>query len=193
MNAPETLRVIRDEHNALSALLRSLAILVSRGPEDEPGNFFDSVRAMLFYVDEFPERIHHPKESELLFARLAQRSETAQAAIERLDRDHQRGEAAVRELQHLLLAWELLGESRRQAFVDALEHYVGFYREHMRLEETEIIPASLEFFSAQDWAELDQAFSTNRDPLTGRYPPSEQYGMLLQRIALAAPAPIGLG
>jgi hypothetical protein len=28
---------------------------------------FDVLRAMLFYIDEFPERLHHTKESELLF------------------------------------------------------------------------------------------------------------------------------
>ena len=28
---------------------------------------FSTLRAMLFYIDEFPERLHHPKESDLLF------------------------------------------------------------------------------------------------------------------------------
>jgi hypothetical protein len=31
---------------------------------------FDVLRAMLFYIDEFPERLHHTKESELLFPKL---------------------------------------------------------------------------------------------------------------------------
>jgi hypothetical protein len=45
----------------------------SAAPGDEPERFFDVLRAMLFYIDEFPERLHHPKESDLLFPKLARR------------------------------------------------------------------------------------------------------------------------
>lgn len=193
MSVPVTLSVIRDEHQALSALLQSLAMLVRQGPGDDAGRFFESVRAMLFYIDEFPERIHHPKESESLFPRVALRSPQTCSAIARLDQDHHRGEAAVRELQHLLLAWELLGEGRRAAFTEALARYVGFYLEHMRIEEREILPAAEATLTAQDWSELDLDFGANRDPLTGCHPPTEQYEKLFQRIAREAPAPIGLG
>ena len=44
------------------------------------------------------------------------------------------GELRVRELMHLLMAWELLGDTRRQAFEDEVTRYVDFYLEHMRLE-----------------------------------------------------------
>jgi hemerythrin-like domain-containing protein len=63
----ESLRIIHDEHDALSAMLRSIGMMVDRGPGNNPENFFDVLRAMLFYIDEFPERLHHTKESELLF------------------------------------------------------------------------------------------------------------------------------
>ena len=42
-------------------------MLVQRGPQDQPERFFDVMHAMLFYIDEFPERLHHTKESELQF------------------------------------------------------------------------------------------------------------------------------
>jgi len=193
MTTPETLRVIREEHNALSAMLQSLHLMVRRGPDVDPRKFFDTLRAMLFYIDEFPERLHHPKESELLFPRVASLAPQTQEAIARLEQDHAKGEAAVRELQHLLQAWEWLGDSRRQAFVDALERYLGFYRDHMHLEEAEILPAAERTLSAQDWTELDAAFGANRDPLTGRYPPDAVYEQLFKRIVHDAPAPIGLG
>ena len=67
----ESMRVIIDEHSALSAMLRSLIMMIDRGPLDDRDQFFDVLRAMLFYVDEFPERLHHPKESTLLFPRVA--------------------------------------------------------------------------------------------------------------------------
>src|SRR5690606_33271165 len=97
------------------------------------------------------ERQHHPKETEWLFPRIAARSAEAARAIERLDRDHEGGEAAVRELAHLLTAWELLGAPRRPAFASALERYIDFYLEHMRLEEAVVLPAALAHLDASDW------------------------------------------
>lgn len=189
----QSIQIIRDEHAVLAALLRSLEMMLERGAGKEPENYFDAMRAMLFYIDEFPERQHHPKESELLFPRVAHLVPETQELIARLDQEHANGEAAVRELQHLLLAWQLLGESRRAAFDAAARRYLAFYLEHMRLEETVILPAALKVLSAADWEELDAAFATNCDPLTGKYPRDPAYDQLFTRIVSRAPAPIGLG
>lgn len=188
-----SIQIIRDEHAALAAMLRSLILMVERGPGDAPEQYFDVLRAMLFYIDEFPERLHHPKESELLFPKVAHSAPQIAAVIAQLDKDHQRGEGAVRELQHHLLAWELLGESRRTVFETAARSYVRFYLDHMNLEEREILPAAEQSLTAQEWTELDAAFATNCDPLTGKYPRDPIYDRLFTRIVMMAPAPIGLG
>lgn len=191
--AHKSIRIIHDEHAALAAMLRSIGMMVERGPGNEPESFFDVLRAMLFYIDEFPERLHHPKESELLFPQVARLAPETTEAIDRLENDHVKGESAVRELQHLLLAWELVGESRRVAFEKAAKQYLAFYLEHMRLEETVILPAAQKVLSNADWKELDAAFATNCDPLTGKYPRDPVYDRLFTRIVSRAPAPIGLG
>jgi hemerythrin-like domain-containing protein len=191
--ARESLRIIHDEHETLSAMLRSIGMMVDRGPGNDPENFFDVLRAMLFYIDEFPERLHHTKESELLFPPVARLAPETQEAIAKLEKDHQHGEAAVRELQHLLLAWELIGDARRGAFDAAAKRYLAFYLEHMRLEETVILPMAQKVLSDADWAELDAAFATNCDPLTGKYPRDPAYDRLFTKIVSQAPAPIGLG
>jgi hemerythrin-like domain-containing protein len=189
----ESLRIIHDEHDALSAMLRSIGMMVDRGPGNDPESFFDVLRAMLFYIDEFPERLHHTKESELLFPPVARLAPETRETIEQLEKDHQRGESTVRELQHLLLAWELIGDSRRGAFEATAKRYLAFYLEHMRLEETVILPVAQKVLSAADWDELDAAFATNCDPLTGKYPRDPAYDRLFTRIVSEAPAPIGLG
>ena len=185
-------QVIRDEHRALAAVLRSLQPLIRLGPGDQPERFFDILRAMLFYVDEFPERRHHPKESNLLFPRLARAAPELMPVIRRLEAEHMQGEGKVRNLQHLLLAWELVGESRRAAFVDAIDAYVRFYLEHMRVEETQLLPVAERVLAPADWDEISRAFEADRDPLAGgqRDP---NYDRLFTRIVLAAPAPIGVG
>ncbi len=188
-----SLQIIRDEHSSLAAMLKSMTMMVERGPGDNPEQFFDVLRAMLFYIDEFPERLHHPKESDLLFPRVVRASPSVMDAVQRLESDHMNGEKAVRELQHLLLAWELLGEPRKPAFKAQCSSYVKFYLEHMRLEETVILPEAERVLSDADWKELDAAFEKNCDPLTGKYPPDPAYDRLFTRIVMRAPAPIGLG
>ena len=188
-----SLDIIRDEHSSLAAMLQSMRMLVDRGPGRDARQFFDVLRAMLFYIDEFPERLHHPKETELLFPRVARAAPEVGVAVARLDRDHEYTEKAVRDIQHLLLAWELLGETRRQAFVDGFTRYVDLYLAHMQLEEQEILPAAQRHLSAADWEALDQAFEQNCDPLTGKYKPDPVYEQLFARIVRTAPAPIGLG
>ena len=40
---------------------------------------------------------------------------------------------------------------------------------------------------------VDEAFASNRDPLTGKFPPDPAYERLFAHILLKAPAPIGVG
>jgi len=189
---PLTLRIITDEHQALSAMLRSLSMLLSHARHDAKMPDFEVLRAMLFYIDEFPERLHHRKETELLFPRLLQRAPALAPVIARLDQEHARGERSIRDLEHALLAFEVMGESRRSAFEQAVERYIRFYLEHMAAEERDILPAARAHFTEADWADMDAAFEANRDPLTG-HEPDEGYRPLFSKIVNSAPAPIGLG
>lgn len=191
--AHESLRIILAEHAALAAMLRSMLLMVERGPKRDSDNYFAVLRAMLFYVDEFPERLHHTKESDLLFPKIREAAPAIRDTLDRLDREHARGEQAIRELQHLLMAWEMLGETRRGAFEGACSRYVRFYLDHMHIEETVVLPAAERCLDDAAWAALDQAFAENRDPLTGKYPPEPAYEQLFARILLKAPAPIGVG
>ena len=186
------LEIIRKEHNAVAAMLRSLRMLLKMGPGDAPERFFDVLRAMLFYIDEFPERRHHPKESNLLFPRLVRCRPDLMPVIQRLEEEHHGGERRVRDLQHLLLAWELLGDARREAFCERAEAYVAFYLEHMRIEETQVLPAAEAALAPEDWAVLDPAFAADQEPLASdlRNP---SYERLFSRIVLSAPTPIGVG
>jgi hemerythrin-like domain-containing protein len=185
------LDVIRDEHQALAAMLRSLSLLLQQSRREGPPPPFDVLRAMLFYIDEFPERLHHAKESELLFPKVRARAPELAPVLEKLERDHVAGERAIRELEHLLLAFEVMGEPRRAAFEAAAERYIANYIEHMAREEADIIPAARRLLSEADWVELDAAFAANKDPLTG-HEPEDGYRPLFRQIVNSAPAPIGL-
>ncbi len=187
-----TTRIIREEHAALSAMLRSILLLLDQHHRQRTLPDFAALRAMLFYVDEFPEKRHHRKETELLFPRLRARSPLSRDVMDHLDGEHASGERRIRDLEHALLGFEMMGEPRRQAFEHAAEGYVSFYLAHMAMEEQQILPLADQVLTDDDWAELDKAFGANRDPLTGHEPEAD-YRALFTRIVNMVPAPIGLG
>lgn len=189
---PSALTVIRDEHQALSAMLRSLSLLLAQARHRSEPPDFEVLRAMLFYIDEFPERLHHAKESSLLFPLVRERCPELSLVLDCLSADHSQGEHAIRELEHALLAYEVMGESRRTTFEQAVENYIGFYLTHMAVEEREVLPAAQRALREEDWAALDAAFALNRDPLTG-HDPGDEYRPLFHKIMTMAPQPIGLG
>jgi len=197
MTAHPTLRIIRDEHGTLSAVLRSIALLLSECRRRGAKLDYRVLRAMLFYIDEFPERVHHPKESELLFPILRKRSPVAVNVLERLDRDHAASHQAVRDLEHQVLALEMMEDAtdfevRRVRFEAATEAYVTAYLDHIRLEEAEVLPLAEQLLTDGDWVELDAAFMQNRDPLTYR-DGEDEFRPLFKRILMTLPAPLGLG
>ncbi|SCK21329.1 Hemerythrin-like domain-containing protein [Variovorax sp. HW608] len=181
-----SLGIIRREHRALSAMLRSITLLLGEHRRHNTLPDFDALQAMLFYADEFPEKLHHPKESRLLFPKLRGRNAETDAVLDRLDADHARGEHAIRELEHALLGFRIMsgtdqGEARRDNFERLMKRYADFYLEHMRIEEAEILPLAEAVLGDDDWAELDAAFLTNRDPLAG-YEADEAYRPLFKKI-----------
>jgi len=186
------LTVMNDEHQAIAAMLRSLSMLVAQAKRTRATPDFGLLRAMLFYLDEFPERLHHAKETRLLFPCIRVRCPELSSVLDRLDADHARGEVAIRGVERALLAFEILGEPRRDAFEDAVQRYVGAYLHHMAIEESQVLPLARDRLTDADWAELNPAFEANRDPLTG-HTPSDEYRALFSRIVAQAPAPIGLG
>lgn len=187
-----TIRIIRDEHAALSAMLRSIQLLLEEHRRQHSAPDFGALRAMLFYVDEFPEKRHHRHESELLFPRLRERTPAADALLDRLDQDHASGERNIREIEHALLVYEMLGEAHREAFEAAFARYADFYFAHMALEEKEILPLAEQSLTEGDWDVIDTAFGAHRDPFAG-HAPDDEYRALFTRIVNAVPAPIGLG
>jgi hemerythrin-like domain-containing protein len=187
-----TTRIIRDEHAALSAMLRSILLLLDAQRREQSEPDFAALRAMLFYVDQFPEQRHHRHETELLFPKLRARTPLSRDLLDHLDRDHAAGEQNIREVEHALLVYEMLGEAHREPFERAIARYTDFYLGHMALEEKEILPLAERVLTEEDWRDLDAAFGGHRDPFAG-HEPDDTYRALYTRIVNAVPAPIGLG
>lgn len=185
------LQALYQEHESIAAVLHALKYLaqeVGRGKAVDPRVF----RQILYYLDVFPERFHHPKEDELLFTRVRARSPAAADVIDKLERQHAKGAEGIRSLEQALLRWESGGPTERQAFVAAATEFVARYREHMRAEEDELMPLARQALTPQDWSEIEAGFAQHVDPLHGAGEDANP-DELFRRILHLAPPPIGLG
>jgi hemerythrin-like domain-containing protein len=188
----KTLNIIRDEHRSIAAILHGMEFLVqkirARKKKVDPRVF----HAMLYYLDTFSERIHHPKEDRFLFKAMRERSAEADTHIADLEEEHARGEDALRRLAQCLIRYEEGGEREFPAFEREVENFVRNYRDHMRKEEDVVFPLAERLLSAQDWQAIDHAFEENRDPLAGERD-TRDFEKLFARIVNLAPPPIGVG
>lgn len=187
----EAMRILRDEHRSISAVLSGLRELarLAQQPGERPA--FPALRAMVYYIDTFPEKLHHPKEDAHLFARLVARAPQAAALVRELQAEHVKGVRLVRDLERAVLGFEQSWPEGGGAFRDAVEAYAQFHWQHMRKEEQALLPLAGARLTAEDWAAIAAAFRANEDPLAGTA--EQDFKRLFRRIVEIAPAPVGLG
>jgi len=182
--------MLRDEHRSISAVVQGLLTLARAAQDPALKPEFAVFRAMIHYIDAFPERLHHPKEDAYLFARLALRSPEARPLVEQLRAEHVRGAQMVRELESALIAFEVNGAAEAPKFLAAAEAYAQFHWDHMRKEEKQLLPLCERAFSVPDWEAVDKEFAGNTDPIADV---RQDFKRLYERIVSLAPDPVGLG
>lgn len=187
----EAIRILRAEHHSLAAVLHGLRHLAHTAENPRVRPQFDVFRAMIRYVDEFPERLHHPKEDQFLFARLAERAPETIPLLDSLRAEHREGARRIRELERTLDQFERSWPHWSGPFAAAVEEYAEFHRRHMQREEREVLPAAERALNAEDWQAIEQAFAGNEDPIADLR--EQDLTKLFTRIVSIAPAPIGLG
>ncbi|MEM5436732.1 hemerythrin domain-containing protein [Paraburkholderia diazotrophica] len=166
-SARSAVQVIMREHQQLSVVIAGMQRFVELLGVGVKTPGLMVFRAMLYYIREYPERIHHPKEDQYLFARLWHRTRELDKVIAELEAQHVEGETRIENIEHALTRYELTGESAFPKLRAMVDEYAAFYRNHMRLEEEVILPAAQRLLTTEDWVELDDAFGANRDPFEG--------------------------
>ena len=193
MNEPmKAIRIIRDEHRTLAAVLHGMLYVAREVAEEATPQDFRVLDAMVYYIDTFPERFHHPKEDRYLFRMLRKRCAEAGPLLDRLEAEHRAGNEKIRSLEQALARFHAGGKSEYSNFRAAVETYARFHWDHMQAEEHELLPLAEKHLSAADWLEIDAAFEGHTDPLLGAKT-EETYDALFSRIVSLAPPPIGVG
>jgi len=187
----ESIGILKSEHRSISAVLLGLKHLAEMAQDARVKPEFQVFRSMLRYIDEYPERLHHPKEDEHLFARLVKRHPAAGRLVDELKAEHVQGARLVRELERKLVFFEEGWPEGAAEFLGAVDAYADFHWKHMRREETEVLPLAEKHLGEDDWRAIDRAFQANEDPIAKIE--ERDFQSLFSRIATLAPAPVGLG
>ncbi|HEY7238490.1 MAG TPA: hemerythrin domain-containing protein [Burkholderiales bacterium] len=187
----ESIGILKSEHRSISAVLLGLKHLAEMAQDASVKPDFAVFRSMLRYIDEYPERLHHPKEDEHLFARLVRRFPGARKLIDGLKEEHLQGAKLIRELERRLMLFEEGWPQGAAEFLGSVNAYADFHWKHMRKEETELVPLAEKHLTVDDWRAIDRAFGANEDPIAQIE--ERDFQRLFSRIASLAPAPVGLG
>ncbi len=167
--------MIRDEHRSLGAVLDALLQLLEHdGAAAEPA----LLAAMLGYVEQFPQRLHHPKEEQYLFSALRGRTPECDAVLDELERQHH---AATRRFD------AMRGFAARNAWNEFAAEVRGFAQEqfaHMGMEENLLLPMASRHLTAGDWKTIAAAFHAHDDPLLGAEQSFERVASRLLQLAL---------
>lgn len=188
----ESIRIIRDEHRSLAAVLDGMLYLVHQIRDRAAKPNFELFGTMIYYIDTVPERFHHPKEDQYLFWLLRIRHPGAAPLLDRLKYEHRIAADKIRALEQSLVRYEQGGDAEFPSFLSAVEAYAQFQWIHMQAEENEVLPLAEKHLTASDWEAIDAAFLSHTDPLLG-VEAGTRYETLFGRIVNLAPRSLGIG
>jgi len=187
----KALAIIEDEHRAITAVIEGLRHVLAEMRAGTMPPEPTLVGAMFHYIEQFPERLHHPKEDDFLFERLRARRPDAAPLLDSLQREHAIGRERFGQL---LRHYErfVADPSTIGTFADAVDRYADFHWKHMRREEDEVMPLAAQALTADDWAGIDAAFASNADPIVG-VDARKAFRELFRRLVALLPPPHGVG
>ncbi len=186
------LAVIEAEHRNMRRVANALGVLAQRLSVGPTGDDLHTVALIADYLNAFPLRFHHPKESDLLFAQIRRRSNESGEILDRLDREHQVTPAQVTRIHDLAATALATDRTRIAGLIDEIAGFCALLDEHMRIEEEVAFPLARRALAAEDWAKVDAAFAAHVDPL-GDPGAEGDIALLRARITQLLPAPEGVG
>ncbi len=177
--------IIRDEHRSLAAVMHAWMHALSTARKAGSAADVALMRAIVRYVQQFPMKLHHPKEEEHLFQRLRERTTSCNAELDELERQHDRDDQLVIALAQqveVLATADAEGQlSVTRSLDEQVARYAVFLWDHMGREEGVILPAAQRHLLPEDWEAIDAAFTENRDP-GFRGDTDKEYRQLFSRI-----------
>lgn len=182
--------VIHAEHRALVAVLQAFRVVLDGIRDGEFKPDFQLLAALIEYITEVPDKLHHPKEDDYLFVKVRERIPEAAKLLDTLEAQHAEGARGTSMLRGALVHYQVAGDAGFVEFDKTARIYIDASWNHVNTEEAQLLPLARQFLSADDWAAIDAAFEANKDPWSG---PTGEFRTLFSRIVKMVPAPYGVG
>lgn len=190
----QALSIIRSEHRTLAAVIHALEHVAADMAAGKLTPDYKLLWSIIYYIDEFPERLHHPKEDAVLFPRIRARTHDIDDVLDELGRQHVSSHPHLDALKTLLGRMQADIPGALQEFSEKIAAYASFHWKHMTQEESLVLPKASEVFTAQDWEEVAASFAENKDPLQDASAiNSEWFRQFYRRIVTLVPEPWGVG
>lgn len=133
------------------------------------------------YLRDYGDQHHHPREDEA-FRRLAQRCPDLSLELARLSQEHRVLRTAGEALSQLLTAVGVGSVVPRAQVEAAAATYLCYYRNHLAVEEKEVLARAAKALGSEDWDQIRRSAPASHDP---QHAP-ERYRELRRRIAAEA-------
>jgi hemerythrin-like domain-containing protein/nucleotide-binding universal stress UspA family protein len=178
------LNIINDEHRSIAVVVGAMRdisndLSASRHADAD----LASLAAMVSYLRDFPEKVHHPKEEAHLHRLMRSRDSSCEALLADVESQHGEERRLIEQVSACLGA----DGDRVQDLQTAVLRFVDHVYAHLKFEETQVFPLARQCLSDDDWTEVVDAFIDNDDSQFGKLS-SGELRRLFARIANAIAA-----
>lgn len=145
---------------------------------------YDLMSDIVYYMTQYPDRFHHPRE-DVAFRRLLARDPGIAPVIDELTNQHRGISASSEALSADLRAAAEGAMMARATLQSDVRNYLALLRYHMDVEEREIFPRLAGLLDDEDWFLVDSAIHFAADPIFDDVV-QERFKTLHRRIAREA-------
>lgn len=190
-SATRAIALIKHEHRSLARMLGAIQLMVAHYRHDGTERNFELFDAMLRYIENVPNLLHHPKEDKVLFPPLLRFTAGEKQLVAELEFEHSTGARRLASLRRAFHAFRDGVVNGPILLTAAADEFTEFYRAHMNKEERQLLPLAAARFTTAEWQRVESAFGDKSDPLFGA-DIADDYQQLYQCIIELSPASLRL-
>ena len=161
------LDLIQQEHRNFAAVLVCLRHTVAGMAGEGRQTKLDLLDTIVDYIESFIDRYHHPKERDFLFDAIIRRHPPSARLFAEIDGEHQRGAELLERVKASVADYRARLPGAGAALEKTVAGYVAFERDHCMREDRHVTPLAESYLTDYDWAKIEAAFASHRDPIFG--------------------------
>jgi hemerythrin-like domain-containing protein len=185
------LSALQKEHRSLLEVVALLERLLDDLARFDSAPDFVLLSSALHYIDEFPERVHHPKEEQHIFDRLRRRTTALDPALDRLCAQHVESDTLSRRAARAMVRYQGGAHDGLSRLRAAVRAYSALLTEHIAAEE-QLFECAAAYLTEGDWLSIAAAFEAHVDPLSAHSTVAE-FRLLHERIRNMLPRKMRTG